>query len=142
MYVTYHPAGSEEPTEFTFIPGKMNNFDAETIETATGWSWDEFLMNLQKGSVKARRTLLWILLRQQHRGLKLNDVRITPDEVKVEMDAGELSRLRDDIEQAPDQLGVDKDAVLAAIAIEIGKARPAPEGKAQLVIEGESTSSP
>lgn len=133
MYVVYKPTGDEEPQEWVFVPDDFNSFDAEAIETATGWSWDEFLMQLQKGSVRARRALLWVLLRQVHRGLQLKDVRFTPRELKVEYDIEELTAMKQDIIEAPDVPGTPKEPTLNYLDGQIAKARPAPggEGKAQ-----------
>lgn len=132
MYLTYQPEGSEEPQEFTFIPDDTNTFDSEAIESATSWTWEEFLMNLRKGSTKARRVLLWVCLRRVHRGLQLRDVSFQQKEVKLEYDVNEMVQLREGVLESPDQPGIDKALILAAMDAEIEKARPAPggEGKA------------
>lgn len=128
MYLTYKPEGSEEAQEFVFIPEETNTFDSEAIESATGWTWEEFLMNLRKGSTKARRVLLWVSLRRVHRGLQLRDVNFQQKEVKLEYDVNEMEQLREGVVEAPDQPGIDKGLILAAMDAEIEKARPAPEG--------------
>lgn len=149
MYVAYRPVGgaedeTPEAQEFVFIPGKCSNFDAESIESETGWTWDEFLMYLQKGSIKARRALLWILLRRVHRSIRFKDVRFTPAEVTVEYDAAELEETRRSVEDAPEQPGVDKQPLLDYLAGEIEKARPAPDGsgKAPELLGADSTGLP
>jgi hypothetical protein len=129
MYLTYKPEGSEEAQEFVFIPEDTNTFDSEAIESATGWTWEEFLMNLRKGSTKARRVLLWICTRRVHRGLQLRDVQFKQSEVKLEYDVNEMKQLREGVLESPDQPGIDKDLILAAMDAEIGKARPGPEGE-------------
>jgi hypothetical protein len=132
MYLTYQPEGNE-PEEFIFNPNDFNTFDSEAVESATGWTWDEFLMNLRKGSVKARRTLLWTFLRRVHRGLQLRDVQFKNSEVKLEYDQEEMREIVQSVKEAPEQPGVDKETLLAGLEHEIAKARPAPggEGKAQ-----------
>lgn len=132
MYLTYKPEGSPEEQEFIFIPEDTNTFDSEAIESATNWTWEEFLMNLRKGSTRARRVLLWVCLRRVHRGLQLRDVNFSQKEVTLEYDKEEMKTLRQGVSEAPDQPGMDKDLILAAMDAEIEKARPAPggEGKA------------
>lgn len=143
MYITYRPVGDGEPQEFVFLPGKTPTFDSEAIERVTEWTWDEFMTNLQKGSLKARRALLWILLRRQHRGIQFKDVSFTPDEVNVEYDVFELTQLRRDIEDSP-RSDEEKEPFLAYVDREIEKARPAPDesGKAPELINGDVTGLP
>src|SRR5690348_10855217 len=111
MYLTYKPEGSD-PQEFVFNPDDFSAFDAEAVESSTGWTWDEFLLHLRKGSVKARRTLLWTFLRRVHRGLHLRDVQFKNSEVKLEYDQDEMREILHSVEEAPDQPGVDKELLL------------------------------
>lgn len=144
MYLTYCPEGNDEPQEFVFNPDNINTFDAEAIESATAWTWEEFMMNLRKGSVKARRVLLWVFLRRVHRGLQLRDVNFKNKEVKLEFDASEMATLMDAVKESPDQPGVDKESILDAMEAERVKARPAPDesGKAPELISGDGTPLP
>jgi hypothetical protein len=143
MYLTYRPVGDPEPQEFVFIPGKTNSFDSEAIENVTEWTWEEFLANLQKGSMKARRALLWVMLRRIHRGLRFKDVSCTPDEVKVEYDVYELTELRQNIEDS-NRSDEEKEPYLAYVDQEIAKARPAPDesGKAPELYVADGTGLP
>lgn len=145
MYLTYKPSGGEgESQEFIFIPGQCDNFDSEAIENATAWTWEEFLMNLRKGSVKARRALLWILLRRVHRGLQLRDVHFKNSEVELEYDKNEMQDLINGFRDQPEQPGMDKGSILEMMELEVQKARPAPdaEGKGQELIVAEGTPLP
>lgn len=137
MYVTYTPAEGDKQ-EFIFNPNDINNFDAESIESVTGWDWDEFYMHLQKGSTKARRALLWVLLRAQHRGLQFRDVHFTKKQVEVEYDKAEIREIMENIRNAPDRPEVNKEATLEQFEQELEKAREVPdlEGKAHVEIAG------
>jgi hypothetical protein len=137
MYLTYKPA-DEDPQEFIFIPDEINSFDAEAIESATNWTWEEFMLKLQTGSFKARRALLWVLLRTVHRGLAFRDVKFNKNQVELEYDVDEMAKLIKQIKEQPDQDGFNKDAFIAQMEKEMETARPAPaeSGKAQELIAG------
>jgi hypothetical protein len=135
MYVTYMPDEGDKQ-EFIFNPNDINNFDAESIESVTGWDWDEFYMHLQKGSTKARRALLWVLLRAQHRGLQFRDVQFKKKQLEVEYDKSEVQELIDNINASPERPDVDRQAILDQLDREMEKAREVPdmEGKAHVEI--------
>ena len=118
MLLTYKPDGSESQ-EWEFHPDDMLNTESEMIEKRTGWAWDEFMLNLQKGSTLARRALLWTFLRRIHHTLRFEDVSFRRGELKLEFDLAELAEIRAQTEKAPDQPGIDKASLLAAIDSEI-----------------------
>jgi hypothetical protein len=146
MYIKYQPAGNDEPEIFPFVPGDLNTFDSEAIESVTGLDWDEFEMKLKRGNTKARRAALWVCLRRIHRGLKFSDVSFKRSEVEVQMDKGELRDIMRGLESHPDDVieGVHKDTMLLAIERQIGEAPEAPDvaGKAYAGTGGTNTPSP
>ena len=101
MYVTYKPEGGDVQ-EWAFHPRKMPSHEAEAIEHATDMTWAEFSAQVLKGSVRARRALLWILLRRQHPTIKFADVAFTMDELDLSMDSAELGAMRVELEKIAD----------------------------------------
>lgn len=101
MFVTWKPDEESEARTFDFDPDDVTRKEGEAIEKAMGGqmpSFEMWLAAVQAGNMKARTILLWHLLKQEHRGMQLNDV---PDfrrrQLKVEMSARELIQLRDKI---------------------------------------------
>jgi hypothetical protein len=116
--VTYN-AGEGEPRVWDFDPDEVPQSQAEIIEKRYGQLWDSFLSDVRQGSARARRVLLWHLLRREHHTLRLED---TPDfkmgQVKVEHSVEELLRVRDRVAKAnldPEE----KDGMLAMLDVEI-----------------------
>lgn len=138
MLLTYTPADGDEQV-FEFKPDDMLNHEAEAIEKRTDWTWDEFLVNLQKGSTLARRALLWTFLRRVHHTLRFEDVKFSRKELRLDYDLGELAEMREAVEKAPETPGVSKEAMLAALDAEMAKALPDP-GKARGNSDDASTS--
>lgn len=122
MLLTFKPADGDAQ-EWEFVPDEMGNVESEMIEKRTAWTWDEFMMNLQKGSTLARRALLWTYLRRAHHTLRFEDVSFSRGEVSLEYDIAELSEIRAQTEKAPEQPSVDKTMVLALIDSQIDEAR-------------------
>jgi len=121
MYVTYKPEGSPEQ-RWEFDPSRVRSMEAELIEKRYGKSWDQFRGDVQSGSMKARRVLLWHLLRRDHHTLRFEDV---PDfyagEFLVEHSVDELAAIKDKLLKAdlPDD---DRQQMLTAIDMEIAEA--------------------
>lgn len=128
MYLVYRPDGSE-PQEWWFDPQKLRAQEAEAIEKRTGWDFAEFGSHLLRGSVLARRALLWTFQRQVHHTLRFEDVDFATGEVELEYSKEELQRMR---ESAADLDGLDqveREAALRDIDQQIEAAREGP-GKA------------
>jgi len=125
MHVTYAPEDPTEgdPQEWDFDLKRIRSRDAEQIEKAFGGSWDEFEGALQVGNVKARRAMLWHLLRQQHPLMQLRDV---PDfytgELVVQYTVAELVVLRERVESVRGD-EERKELMLAALDAELVAAR-------------------
>lgn len=121
MLITYKPAAREhEPTR----PRKLNeavvayweeprewhgvklkrlmNPEAEALEDVTDWSLDEIQMRLTRGSVKAIRALLWVLLKRTYQPLKYRDVEIMAEEVALDYEPDEVEDILDAMRKDPD----------------------------------------
>ena len=120
MRITYvHDA---DTTIWDFDPDDVMAAQAELIEKRYGQPWDKWMNDLRQGSPKARRVLLWHLLRLTHHTLKYEDV---PDfrmrELKVEMSYDELMKLRDRVQKMAED-DVDREKIMAALDVEITEA--------------------
>jgi hypothetical protein len=124
MFVTYKPADGDEQ-QWTFKPQKFPSHEAEAIEHATGWTWDEFATQVVKGSIRARRALLWILLRRQHPVIKFADIAFTTDELELEMDLDELTAMRAELDQITDD--AVREMALRQIDAQIAEAQADPK---------------
>lgn len=97
MRLTYSPEDGESRS-WVFDPKRVRQAQAEVIERRYGENWDRFVYDVQSGSAKARRVLLWHLLSREQHTLRYED---TPDfymgEVEVIHSVNELNDLRDRI---------------------------------------------
>lgn len=125
MEVIYTPDGGDEQ-RWSFRPKKFPSGEAEAIESATGFMWDEFAQAVLKGSVRARRGLLWVLLRRQHPTIKFADVSFTLDELRLEMELDELQAMRGELEKIEDPNV--RDIALRQIDDDIAAAGESPKG--------------
>jgi len=132
MFVTYQPSDGERQ-RWEWDPDRVRQSEAEMVEKRYGKTWDQFKAGVMSGDSKARRVLLWHLLRREHHTLRYED---TPDfyvgELVVEFSTGEIAMMRDRIMKAniPDD---ERDQMLTALDIqmtdaialesEMGKAR-------------------
>jgi len=96
VLLTYIPDDGEK-REFSFRPRKLVSAEAEAIEDATGWTFDEFGQKFLAGSMKAKRAALWVLLKREHPTLKFRDLSITPDEVALDFEPDEAAALREQL---------------------------------------------
>ncbi|WIM97842.1 hypothetical protein ACTOB_001396 [Actinoplanes oblitus] len=121
MKVTYTP-GEGDVQIWDFDPDQVPQSQAEMIERRYGsgpGQWDAWVDDCRRGGARARKILLWHLLRQTHHTLRFEDV---PDfrmgQVKVEHSLEELLTIRDRVLKS--NLTTDeKDGVLAALDLEI-----------------------
>ncbi|GIH98090.1 hypothetical protein [Planobispora takensis] len=146
MFVTYRPEDGTEQ-RWTFDPGRVRASQAEAIEKRAGEPWDAWLFAVQAGNMRARRVLLWHLLRLDHPALKFED---TPDfyagELVVEHSVAELTEIRGRVAKAT-LPAVQRDQVLAALDTALAEARQReqgtePEGKARSLSAASATPSP
>ena len=103
MHVSYTPSNPADGDRqaWDFDPGRVRASEAEVIEKRSGVRWETFLADVRGGSIKARRVLLWHLLRRAHPGLKFED---TPDfyadELVCTYSYVELARMRERVLKA------------------------------------------
>jgi hypothetical protein len=95
MHVTWDPEDGGDVVVLEFKPDDdLGSKEAEDIEKIFGAPIEQWMNELRMKSAKARRLLLWWMLRQNHRKLAFKD---TPDfklrQMKVEMDVQELQEL-------------------------------------------------
>jgi hypothetical protein len=96
----YEPAGGGRE-EFRFDVDNPTNLDAEALESAGGDVWDSypgFLDKIGSGNIRARRAMLWVLLRRNDPKLRFSDLVFNLDEFSI-----------DDIED-DEPVGKDSDA--------------------------------
>lgn len=132
MILVYRPEGQEEQ-RWEFQLGRLRTAECEAIERRTGLDYDtEFREKLLKGNIRARRALLWTMLRRTHHTIRYEDVDFAAAEVVLEFDLGEYQAMRDELAKAP---GVDDDQRAMALAVldaEIARLSDEPsEGKAE-----------
>lgn len=128
MFITYMPPDAEDQ-EWEFQAGTVKASEAEPVEVSYKKPWDEFLTDLMRGGMRARRHLLWLLLRRAHPTLRYDDVPdIAAGELVVEFDKTEWQLQRDQaVKRGEDEV------VLAHIDAELAGAKDgSAEGKALL----------
>jgi hypothetical protein len=125
MHVTYAPRNPQdgERQEWDFDPDDILISEAELVQRHFGGTWDEFSVAVQKGDAKARRVLLWMLMRREHKAIQVRDV---PDfrtgELKVEHSVAELLDLQEKIVGA-DMPPAQQQMMVAAFEVELAEAR-------------------
>lgn len=121
MYVTYKPSDGDEQ-RWEWNPDRVRQSDAEMVEKRYGKTWDQFKAGVMSGDSKARRVLLWHLLRREHHTLRYEDV---PDfyvgEMLVEFDVAEIDFMRDRIMKASIS-DDERDQMLTALDIQMADA--------------------
>lgn len=76
LRITYAPDGGD-PQQFEFDPENPLNLEAEAVENVGGEAWEDwglFLLRLGNGNARARRALLWVLLRRTNPQLRFADL--------------------------------------------------------------------
>src|SRR5437879_3742757 len=114
MIVKYAPSGGET-SEWTYKAEDLPSSDAEDIEDAMGVTFDEYQVKLMTGGAKARRALLWVLLRRENKILKFENVSFKMGELSVDFDAEELGRIKDAIQKDKTISEAVREQALAAI---------------------------
>jgi hypothetical protein len=107
MIVTYRPDGGDERT-WTYVPDDLPYAEAEQLEDVLGCTFDEFKGKVIAGGAKARRALLWVLMRRDSPKLRFSDVQLSrTGELVVEFEAPEIQKLREGVLRNDD---LDEDA--------------------------------
>lgn len=119
MIVVYSPEDGDKQ-QWEFVPGKVRAGEAERIEKRYGANWSEFLQGVNTGSIRARRVLLWHLMRRDHPMLRWED---TPDfyagELTVDMSIAEMVEMRRRLSSDKTIDGEVKEQVVAALTAQI-----------------------
>lgn len=119
MLLTYRPEGADE-RRWTFTPDRLLSSEAEAIEKVTGLTYEEFGQALIKGSMTARRALLWVLLKREDAPLRYSQVDVPVGAVSVDYELHELKAIRDALAANRDLSDADRDAALATLDEMIG----------------------
>lgn len=115
MYVEYKPKDGE-PSAWDFTPGEVFQEDAEQVEKHYGRNWDDFLDDVRSGNARARKVLLWHLIRQDHPKLPFADApRFRMGELVVHHSSTEIRELLDKVHKL-DASGVDEERRQAIVA--------------------------
>lgn len=136
MIITFSPAG-EPSHRFEWTPDEVRSDEAELMELKFGDTWDTFNQLLLKGSMRARRVLLWHLQRRDHPTLKFEDVSFPAGSVHLEFNVDEYQKLRKGAETAAGITDEQREQALKMIDAEIAKAEA---GKGKASSESSATS--
>jgi hypothetical protein len=98
--IVYAPTDGDKH-EWTWKPREMDSFEVEALEESSGWDYPEFLQRFMAGSTRARRSLLWVLLRRDHPRLRFEQVRFTYAELLDEFDDEEVAAAQAVLEAQP-----------------------------------------
>jgi len=110
VFVQYKPKDGDAQS-WEFVPDDVFEDDAELVEKYYGADWDEFLNGVRGGKARARKVLLWHLMRQQHPRLRFDDVpRFRMGEVTADFSSDELRELIAKMDRL-DRTGMDDDRV-------------------------------
>ena len=94
MLIIYRPDGAPEQT-WEFDPQELLDVEATAIERVTGWTYGEFGEQFIKGSILARKALLWVLRKRTEPTLKFRDVAFRVRELDWKLDADERAKARE-----------------------------------------------
>lgn len=138
MLVTYKPEDNPEDVKsWVFKPGRVRQSEAAVIEKVYGQNWDQFCAEAQAGSIRARRVLLWHLMRRDHPVLRFEDVPdIYTDELLVEHSVEELRVVRERVEKS----GLSEADREMALGVIDGQIADAEAREAEAGGEGKATS--
>lgn len=138
MFVQYKPKGEPEQS-WEFVPDDVFEDDAELVEKHFGDDWDEFLKGVRAGKARARKVLLWHLMRQTHPKLRFDDVpRFRMGEVTAEFSSTELRELAAKLEltdrtNLDDERLAELDAIARGLQTELTDALLREHGNAEAV---------
>lgn len=119
MWVTYtpdDPATSGDGGRWEFDPARVLGQHAEMIERRYGSTWEKFCADVARGSMRARRVLLWYFRMKEHPGYRLEDL---PDfytgELVVSFSVKELTELRANVEKADWDSDAEREQALVSV---------------------------
>jgi hypothetical protein len=88
--IIYSPRDGER-REWTWKPSELPSHEAELIEDAMDLPYQAFVAKWLSGSTRARRALLWVLLRRDVPALEFGQVRFLLDELGDDFDDDEVA---------------------------------------------------
>jgi hypothetical protein len=91
--IIYSPRDGER-REWTWKPSELPSHEAELIEDAMDLPYQAFVAKWLSGSTRARRALLWVLLRRDVPALEFGQVRFLLDELGDDFDDDEVAAMR------------------------------------------------
>lgn len=95
MIVTYSPEGGTKQ-QWPYDPNDLPYAEAELIEEVLDCTFEAFKVAAIKGGARAKRALLWVLLRRESPKLRFSDVQPRRiGELVVEYDLAEIERMRE-----------------------------------------------
>jgi hypothetical protein len=121
VFVNYAPKG-EPAQQWEYSPEHVRAAEAELIEKRFDGTFDQFNMALLQGSMRARRVLLWHMLKRKHLELRLEDVDFASGELKVEFTRDELQQMHDEAATSKAIPDKDRDLMLLTLRAQIDKA--------------------
>jgi hypothetical protein len=96
MRLIYTPEDAP-PQEWSLRLSELLSPESEALEGCARDSWqtfDEFTDLVDQGNLKARRALLWILLRRENPKLRFVDLVVKVGETDLDYDDGQVADLR------------------------------------------------
>lgn len=96
MQLTYRPEG-KEPTVWPFEPQKLLSSEAIALEKVTGFTYEEFGQQVLRGSMLARRALLWVYLKRGEPTLRFDQLDPPVEAIELSFDPDELTKIRDEV---------------------------------------------
>lgn len=116
MIIQYRPDEGPQQ-EFDFRPGDFGSYDSEAIEVVGGQQWgtfEEWGAMFFRGSQRARRAALWVMLRRANPRLRFQDVSFRADQVDVTYSMAEREAIINTMLADPD-LDAEQRAHLSAV---------------------------
>lgn len=127
MLLIYRPEGADE-RRWTFSPDKLLSSEAEAIEKVTGLTYEEFGQALIKGSMTARRALLWVHLKREEPTLRHSQIDVPVGAVGIDYEPHELQAIRDRLADSRDLSDEDKETALVQLdELLVGESAQAPK---------------
>lgn len=106
--------------EIDFEPAKLMSVEAEAIEDLPQGKWEtfeEFGQMFLKGSARAHKAALWILMRRTNPGLKFTDLNYPLSALRISLTDDEMARFRKSITENPNMDEDQKKFLLDSLSI-------------------------
>jgi hypothetical protein len=104
----YKPEDAAEQT-WDFDPAKLHDVEAIEIEKRTGLTYSEFGIQFMKGSILARKALLFVLMKRRAPTLRWEELQFAVGEVDVDFDPVEKRQILVELQKKAAAEGLDPD---------------------------------